>query len=84
MRRKGKRYVYIICSKNPKHKQRYVDRARGGGRERRRGSCPELSSPHLSAPPIACDEAIGLGREHKKLTCWNQQARLSVSGTVWR
>lgn len=24
MRRKGKRYVYIICSKNPKHKQRYV------------------------------------------------------------
>ncbi|KKY13241.1 putative ribosomal protein l36 [Diplodia seriata] len=22
VRRKGKRYVYIICSKNPKHKQR--------------------------------------------------------------
>lgn len=25
VRRKGGRYVYIICSKNPKHKQRYVD-----------------------------------------------------------
>lgn len=25
MRRKGGRYVYIICSKNPKHKQRYVE-----------------------------------------------------------
>ncbi|KAL2353016.1 hypothetical protein BJ546DRAFT_848156, partial [Cryomyces antarcticus] len=24
VRRKGGRYVYIICSKNPKHKQRYV------------------------------------------------------------
>ncbi len=24
VRRKGKKYVYIICSKNPKHKQRYV------------------------------------------------------------
>jgi large subunit ribosomal protein L36 len=26
VRRKKGRYVYIICSKNPKHKQRYVDR----------------------------------------------------------
>lgn len=25
VRRKGGKYVYIICSKNPKHKQRYVD-----------------------------------------------------------
>ena len=24
VRRKGGKYVYIICSKNPKHKQRYV------------------------------------------------------------
>ncbi|KAF2840483.1 hypothetical protein M501DRAFT_931906, partial [Patellaria atrata CBS 101060] len=24
VRRKGGRYVYIICSKNPKHKQRLV------------------------------------------------------------
>lgn len=24
MRRKKGKYVYIICSKNPKHKQRYV------------------------------------------------------------
>lgn len=23
VRRKGGKYVYIICSKNPKHKQRY-------------------------------------------------------------
>jgi ribosomal protein L36 len=26
VRRKGGKYVYIICSKNPKHKQRYVKR----------------------------------------------------------
>lgn len=26
VRRKGGRYVYIICSKNPKHKQRYAFR----------------------------------------------------------
>lgn len=25
VRRKKGKYVYIICSKNPKHKQRYVD-----------------------------------------------------------
>jgi len=25
VRRKGGKYVYIICSKNPKHKQRYVE-----------------------------------------------------------
>lgn len=24
VRRKGGKYVYIICSKNPKHKQRWV------------------------------------------------------------
>lgn len=71
MRRKGKRYVYIICSKNPKHKQRYVDRAREGVEGRRR-SCPKLSFPRLFATPIARDEDIGLEREHKELTCWNQ------------
>jgi large subunit ribosomal protein L36 len=30
VRRKKGRYVYIICSKNPKHKQRYVDRGEEG------------------------------------------------------
>ena len=28
VRRKGGKYVYIICSKNPKHKQRYVNELR--------------------------------------------------------
>jgi large subunit ribosomal protein L36 len=28
VRRKGGKYVYIICSKNPKHKQRYVEGSR--------------------------------------------------------
>jgi len=28
VRRKGGKYVYIICSKNPKHKQRYVTERR--------------------------------------------------------
>jgi ribosomal protein L36 len=32
VRRKGGKYVYIICSKNPKHKQRYVKKYTIGDR----------------------------------------------------